>query len=265
MNDPTNSLDLSRRILELRKDKGWSQDFLAKELGIARSSVSQIENGDRGVSSGELKSLTEVFQVTADYLLGLEDQPEVVLENKIKSKPLKPSLRISVPQKKIEKFKQVLLYLLEQCGGKPNVGETVVYKLLYFADFNFYELYEEQLTGATYRKLPFGPVPVEFQEIVQDMKKDGALTVVKDEYYGYSQTRYIPLRKADLNELKASEKKVLDEVIDQLSDRTATWISDYSHEDIPWKATADKEIIDYELVFYRTPPFSVRDYPDDEE
>lgn len=265
MNDPTSSLDLSRRILELRKEKGWSQDFLAKELGIARSSVSQIESGDRGVSSGELKNLTEVFQVTADYLLGLEDKPEVVLKNKPERKHRKPSLRISVPQKKIEKFKQVLLYLLEQCGGKPNVGETVVYKLLYFADFNFYELYEEQLTGATYRKLPFGPVPVEFQEIVQDMKKDGVLTVVKDEYYGYSQTRYIPLRKADLNELKASEKKVLDEVIDQLSDRTATWISDYSHEDIPWKATADKEIIDYELVFYRTPPFSVRDYPDDEE
>ena len=64
-----------------------------------------------------------------------------------------------MPTLQVDKFKNVLLYILERCAGKPNVGETVLYKLLYFADFNYYELYEEHLTGAKYRKLPFGPVP----------------------------------------------------------------------------------------------------------
>ena len=36
------------------------------------------------------------------------------------------NIRISVPQLKIDKFKNVLLYLLECCAGKPNVGETVL-------------------------------------------------------------------------------------------------------------------------------------------
>ena len=54
-------------------------------------------------------------------------------------------LKVSTP----EKFKNIILYLLECCAGKPNVGETVLYKLLYFSDFNYYELYEEQLSGAS--------------------------------------------------------------------------------------------------------------------
>ncbi|MDD4141558.1 MAG: hypothetical protein PHR20_02025 [Bacteroidales bacterium] len=42
----------------------------------------------------------------------------------------------------------VLLYILERCSGKTNVGKTVLYKLLYFSDFNYYEL-------AFYRERPF--------------------------------------------------------------------------------------------------------------
>jgi len=257
---------ISQRILALRNADGKSQEDLARLLDIPRSAVSQIENGERNVSSQELLRLTKIFSVTSDYLLGLEEAPKIKLPSKNKrKKSTKTDIRISVPQQKLDKFKEVLLYILERCAGKPNVGETVVYKLLYFSDFNFYEMYEEQLTGATYRKLPFGPVPMEFQDIVKDMEEDKQLTVVNDKYYDYSQKRYIPLRKADLHQLKASEKAVLDNVIDQLSDRNASWLSEYSHEDVPWKATSDKDVIDYELVFYRTPPYSVRDYSEDDD
>lgn len=57
-------------------------------------------------------------------------------------------LRISGPQKNVKKFKETLLYLLTRAGGKPNVGETVLCKLLYFIDFDHYEKYEERLVGA---------------------------------------------------------------------------------------------------------------------
>jgi uncharacterized phage-associated protein len=223
--------------------------------------VSQIENNERSVSSNELRKLTTAFGVTADYLLGLEGEPQVILEkdSKGKAKTQTPTERISVPLYKVEKFKQVLLYILERCGGKPNVGETVLYKLLYFADFNYYELFEEQLTGATYRKLQHGPVPLEFKEIIKQMVKGRELEVHETTYHERKQRRYLALKKADLTKLSAAEKTVLDDVIERLSDKTATWLSNYSHDDVPWSATADKEVIDYELVFYRTPAYSVRD------
>lgn len=256
---------LNEVIQDERAKRKWSQDYLAKELGVPRTAISQIENGERGVSSTELKRFCEIFGVTADYLLGLEMEPEVVLGKAPAKKSPLTQERISVPHYKVDKFKQVLLYLLERCSGKPNVGETVIYKLLYFADFNFYELFEEQLTGATYRKLQYGPVPREFGEIVKEMIESKELSSVEDQYYSYPQTRYIPLQKADLTKLSAAEKTVLDSVVERFSDKSAKWLSEYSHDDVPWKATADKDVIDYELVFYRTPAYSVRDYNDPEE
>lgn len=259
------SRELNVIIQELRAKRTWSQEQLANELGVPRSAVSQIENGDRGVSSAELKRLTEIFGVTADFLLGLENATKVILEKAPTKKKEPTQERITVPRYKVEKFKQVLLYLLERCGGKPNVGETVLYKLLYFSDFNFYELFEEQLTGATYRKLQYGPVPREFEEIAEEMAKNKELTVEQVTYHGKAQTRYVPLKKPDLNMITAAEKKVIDDVVDRFSSRSARWLSEYSHEDTPWKATEFKENIDYELVFYRTPAYSVRDYDESED
>jgi uncharacterized phage-associated protein len=88
---------------------------------------------------------------------------------------------------------------------------------------------------------------------------------VKSDYHGYQQTRFLPLVKANLTLLKASEKEVIDRVIEQMSDWSAAAISNYSHKDMPWQATKDGEEIDYELAFYREAPFSVRNYGDEIE
>jgi len=71
--------------------------------------------------------------------------------------------------------------------------------------------------------------------------------------------------KPHLTQLKASEKEVIDRVIRQMSDWSARTISDYSHKDLPWQATRDGEDINYELVFYRELPFSVRNYEDEND
>jgi uncharacterized phage-associated protein len=93
------------------------------------------------------------------------------------------------------------------------------------------------------------------QEMIQRIKTD---------YHGYPQTRYLPLVKANLLRLKASETEVINNVIDNMSNWSANTISNYSHKDIPWVTSKDGEIINYELVFYREAPFSVRTYEEDE-
>ncbi|OGC25502.1 repressor protein [candidate division WOR-1 bacterium RIFOXYB2_FULL_42_35] len=258
-----NPKELAARLKALREKAGLSQEEISSRLDISRTSISQIENNERGVSSLELAAFSEVFKVSTDYILGLAAEPEVILPKEDDHLP-KQSLRLSVPRLKLEKFKQVLLYLLEHCAGKPNIGETVLYKLLYFIDFNYYETYEEQLTGATYIKNTYGPTPIEFIKIIDQMEDKGEIRTIKDKYYDYPQKRYLPLVKADLSQLKASEKEIIDKVLMAHSDKTAAEISNYSHEDVPWKATKDKDTIDYELVFYRTPAYSVRSYPSED-
>ena len=139
----------------------------------------------------------------------------------------------------------------------------MLYKLLYFSDFNYYEIYEEYLSGATYRKLHFGPVPENMDAIIQQMVEKKHVQRLKTTFNGIPLIRYVPLKKADLTLLKASEKEVIDRVIEQMSDWSATAISNYAHKDMPWLASKDGEEISYELVFYREAPFSVRNYGDE--
>jgi transcriptional regulator with XRE-family HTH domain len=235
---------IGQRIMELRKSKGLSQEDLAKSIGMSRPSLAQIELGNRSVDVFELFQLSHVLGFSMDEFLS-------------------PDLRISVPDLQLGKFKNVLLYILERCAGKPNIGETVLNKLLYFCDFNFYELYEEHLTGARYKKLPYGPVPQKLDTIINQMIDNGKLKRVKTDYHGFPQTRYMPMEKADLMQLSAAEKTVIDNVIQQMSDWNANKISDYSHKDMPWLATKDGDFISYNLAFYRELPYSVRMYDDE--
>ncbi len=257
---------LSQKIKAIRERLGFSQESIAKKLGISRVAISQIENGDRKISAEEIAKLSKVFNMPTDILLDLNKDIKVVLEKTSEKKVKeKTCIRISVPQKNIEKFKEVLLYVLSKVGSKPNVGESVLYKLLYFIDFNYYEKYEEQLIGATYIKNHYGPTPTEFVKIVEDMEgKD--LKKVQDSYFEYPRTKYLPLRAPDMSKINISgnEQKLIDDVINSVSDMNAKQISEYSHNDVPWQTTEEGEVIDYESVFYRTPPYSVRDYSDDD-
>jgi transcriptional regulator with XRE-family HTH domain len=260
MNLNLSQAQIGKRISELRKLKNLSQADLAKNINLSRSSLVQIESGNRCVDILELQRLSMVLGFSLDQFMSENFASIQQIDYNTEEKPEKQEERISVPCLQVNKFKNVLLYILERCAGKPNVGETVLYKLLYFSDFNYYELYEEQLTGASYRKLPFGPVPQKLDTIINQMIDNGQIQRVKTEYFGLQQTRYLPLEKANLTQLKASEKDVIDRVIEQMSDWSAAAISTYSHKDIPWLASKEGDEIDYELAFYREVPFSVRNY-----
>jgi len=253
---------IGQRIKELRIKTGISQQKLADTLGVSRPTITQIESGERKVSSDELVKLSEIFDCTLEYLLGLKGEPEVILQEQGKTaeRSREPEMRINVPQKNLDKFREIFLYILNRVASKPNIGETVIYKLLYFIDFDFYEKYEEQLIGATYIKNRYGPTPVEFKKIVEKMINDKQIMTVKDSYFDYPQTKYLPLRKADLSVLKANEVELIDGVLNKLSDMNASQISDYSHNDVPWLTTENGKVIEYEAVFYRTPMYSVREY-----
>lgn len=257
---------LGSRIKELREKFGFSQEKLSRLLNLSRTAISQIESGERKIATDELIRLSEIFNIPIESLLDLRKQPEVLFQasKSKKVKSIKPQMRINVPQKNLEKFEEVLLYILNKIGSKPNIGETVIYKLLYFMDFDFYEKYEEQLVGATYLKNHYGPTPIEFSKIVDRMIEAKEIEKVSSAYFSYPQTKYLPLRKPDLAKLKANEIEVIDKVLHRLSDMNAAQISEYSHTDIPWVTTEDNEVIEYESVFYRTPPYSVREYAEND-
>ena len=67
-------MSLRQRVLELRKENGWSQADLASKIGGDAGQISRYEHGRITPSADVIIRLAEVFDVTTDYLL-LDDAP----------------------------------------------------------------------------------------------------------------------------------------------------------------------------------------------
>ena len=232
---------MATNLFKQRKELGMSQSELAKRLGMSRPTLIRVEKGERALTPTEISALDAVLSSVAEHT----DKAE---------------MRINIPEQNLEKFKQVLLYTLEKVGAKPNVGMTVLYKLFYFMDFDFYEKHERQLMGLTYIKNTHGPTPREFVSVVESMKENGELIEVKSRYFQHEQKKFLPKNEPDLSLLTGQELELIDDVLQRYSDKSATTLSAMTHRDTPWLSTTEGENIDYELAFYRPEEFSVRDY-----
>ncbi len=161
----------------------------------------------------------------------------------------------------MSRFTNMLHYIIHECGDKPDVGKTALYKLCYFSDFNYYELYERKLTGVTYLRLPHGPAPtVAFDTAISNLAVAGKVSSYTGGYKGRERIRYRSSASPDMSAFSSEEIAVIDDVIARYSDRNATDISGISHQDTPWIIADDNGPLDYEAVFYRDDDMSVRDY-----
>jgi transcriptional regulator with XRE-family HTH domain len=257
-------VNLGKFVRQQRIKRDMTQEYLASELGISRPTYLQIERGERELTISEAKKLAALFDMLLEYFLAekvAETNIKITGKKKAVSRP-KEDIRVNVPQERAEKFEQTLLYILAKIGGKPNIGQTALYKLLYFIDFDYYEKFEEQLIGAKYIKNHYGPTPVMFAKLINGFEKDGKVEKIRSKFYKHEQTKYLvnPNKALDLSALSAQELAHIDWEIDRLGDLTASQISALSHLDTPWVAAKDREALEYEHVFYRPEETSVREY-----
>ena len=150
-----------------------------------------------------------------------------------------------------DKFKMTLHYIINKCGFRNTVGRTVLHKLLYFSDFNYFEKYSQPITNETYTKKERGPVPIHFEEAIAELIDENKVRPGKRRLpCGKVMNRYFSLKEPETN-LKEDELAVINQVIKDLSHLNGKQIGEYSLSDGPVKQTEDNEIVEYELVLSR--------------
>ena len=60
-------------LKQLREEKGVTQKVVAKNCNLTATCICQLESGVRNPTGSTLKALAQYFNVSADYLLGIED------------------------------------------------------------------------------------------------------------------------------------------------------------------------------------------------
>jgi len=71
-------LILAERLRKLRKEKGESQEYISKKLGLAHCTYGTYENARYLPDAKTIKELSQHYNVTSDYLLGLSDTPNML-------------------------------------------------------------------------------------------------------------------------------------------------------------------------------------------
>lgn len=74
-------LKISERIRDIRDKNGLTQEELARKMSITRSSVNAWEMGISMPSPENLVRLSDIFNVSTDYILGVDNRETVSIDN----------------------------------------------------------------------------------------------------------------------------------------------------------------------------------------
>ena len=214
-------------LRELRRKNNITQQKMADELGISRASYIAIEQGKRDMYLNEIKEAARVLGKDIHTLLGDVGNAE--------------------------KYKQMFFEFLRVGVGKDGkIPKTKLAKLLYLADFAWYYENLKSMSGMSYKKMQYGPVPKDYFSLVDEMEHQGLITIEqKNSAFLLSASRSGEKEKTDL--LTKKEKELIHAISKKWKDENTKDIVSFTHSQLPYTLCDDGEIIPYELITQEDP------------
>jgi hypothetical protein len=153
-----------------------------------------------------------------------------------------------------QKLRELIVYVARRCRGDEKFGKTKLNKILFWADFNAYQLHGKSITGQEYLKKQYGPVGEATAAALAELVEAGDIDIANLTYF--TQKRQVPtaMREANLDDFSGWEIALVEDVIRQVRPMNATEVSDLSHEFIGWRVAAFGDAIPYDTVFLDDSP-----------
>jgi uncharacterized phage-associated protein len=198
-------------------------------------------------------------EASSHFLIEKDQQKLISIANKIKEKELanswnhlfeekifhdyKPSENNGYKTPDLNKVSQVIAYF----NPKTDLFKTKLNKLLFYADFLMYKKTACSMTGTTYKAIPFGPVPAEYDKMYIKLCDDNKINIntipFNDGNYG-EQIKSTDKVKLSFSEV---ELEVLSIVDKYLCSKNTKEIVDISHSEPAWiENIQDKGVISYQ-------------------
>ena len=130
-----------------------------------------------------------------------------------------------------EKFKRLVHYVVWRAGEREWFGAVKLNKVLWFSDTEAFAHTGSPITGATYTRQQFGPVPKAIMPIREELEREGVIRVAREGKLD----RFTSLAKPDMGLFSTSEMAIIDYWIEHIATyETAQSISAKSH-DYAWQ------------------------------
>ena len=133
-------------------------------------------------------------------------------------------------------------------AGFENTWRTKLNKLLFYSDFLHYKRFGCAISSARYVHMQYGPVPADFYTLQAALVDDASLDERQGKSGDCSGTVFVALRPADRSVFSAAELQTMDDVARTFESWSARRVMEYSHQELGWQHTTDRETIDYRFA-----------------
>jgi transcriptional regulator with XRE-family HTH domain len=223
-----------QKVKEFRTKNNLSQDYIAKAIGVSRPTYTSIEAGKQELSAEEAQKLASLLGISIDEL-------------------------ISGNVTNIEKYKQMILVYLRMNLTKKKDGKipkTKLAKLLYLADFAWFYNHSESMSGMSYRRIAYGPVPDAFFRAIDELEEEGKISVDRkevDDKEMFLISEEDSNRNEKISTLSIEEIKLMSDIGKKWKDKKTKEIVNFTHNQLPYSLCRPDEIIPYELITQEDP------------
>lgn len=143
----------------------------------------------------------------------------------------------------LSKMREMMLFFAQL----PDMYQTKLNKLLFYADFGFFHEHGVSITGSPYLAMQFGPIPQHYDWIEGDLAEGGDLSREEVFFRNGSGVVLKAQRQPDLSLFSADELAMLQRVAQELGGMTSRQLSERSHHEQAWIDTPARAMIPYEL------------------
>lgn len=255
------------KLIELRKKYNLSQADFSKIIGCAKKTLISYEKGKsipNDVYMVSIKNLINNPEAINEYLVASKERIStneyIKIDEKIKAfKGNNIKKMINEEENNdnnlsqyngftplsIEKIKNVILFL-----ASDTMPKTKLLKEMFYSDFYNYKNTTTSITGLEYVKLPYGPVPDDFDTIINLLYKENLIDYKIKYINDESECHLIKSKKEfDKGIFDNEELEILEKIKTYFKNYTTREIVEKSHQEKAYLKTKEKKKIDYEYAF----------------
>jgi putative zinc finger/helix-turn-helix YgiT family protein len=148
----------------------------------------------------------------------------------------------------VNKMANLLLYLITSCNPDYN-DKLKLNKLLFYSDYYHYQQTGKSITGLTYRAIPYGPVPVNYDYLFAYLTNDLKLIEPTfSESLNSKVIEYFSVKKSfDLSVFDQEELQTIKKIIEKFRNTNSWELVELSHKEKAWiELNKNSGIISYQ-------------------
>lgn len=257
-----------QEIAAIREKYSVSASRMSEILGLGANTYRLYESGDMpSVANGRLilsidntQAFIEQVEASAHLLAEKDRQRLIAHARKVKEREnedfwnqlfeekifadQKPSQYNGYRIPDTAKIAQVISFFAQQ---GIDLYKTKLNKLLFYADFLMYKRSAYSITGITYKAIPYGPVPAEYDKLYIKLSDDGEINMETIQFDNGHYGDKIISRVKVLELLSNDEKEILAEVTKTFKNSNTQHVVEISHEEPAWIDNQnDRKLISYQ-------------------